>query len=368
MRHWRRVRQLTDELGDSPEADALAIEARTGILHLAWQLGMSPEEIAAIGVETGAGVEGVGLDPHYAGFVMHNAREREGLEAFQAIYRHAIETGDPGRAVVAATGVAYSSWIAGSLQEGAETMEHAIRLADRDPKLAAGEPFICALAHAFGSRALSRGYMGEVEAARRDFEHGAELAREYDDAQTHCHNRGNLALLEASAGEIEAALRHAALGLEIAEQMGDVIGIIASTTPTAVANADAGRFAEALEQAESTLATIGDRQIGRYFEPLLLATIARAKLGLGEPDEALAAAEQAVAIMDARRLTACALRAPITLAHVLMATEGAAAGERIESVLAQAQRVVDASGARIFEAPIQAELAALARLGGDVAA
>ncbi len=355
MRHWRRVRQLTDGLGDSAEATALATEAGTGILQLAWQVGMSPEEIAAIGAE------GVLLEPHYAGFVMHNGRELEGLEAFRAIYRNAVETGDDGRAVIAATGVAYSSWISGSLHEGAEAVEHAIALATAEPALGADGPFVSPLAHALGDRAMARGYMGDLEAARADFERGAALARERDDPQTHAHNRANLALLEESFGETEAALHNAASGLESAEQMGDVIGIIAATTPAAVANADAGRFAEALTQAAATLDTVGERQIGRYFEPLLLATIAQAKLALGEPDEALAAAEEAVAVMEARRLATCALRAPITLAQVLLATQGAAAGERIETVLAGAERVIETSGARVFTLAVERERAALAQ-------
>jgi hypothetical protein len=81
-------------------------------------------------------------------------------------------------------------------------------------------------------------------------------------------------------------------------------------------------------------------------------------------DEALAAAEEAVAIMDMRGLATCALAAPITLAEVLIATHGAGGGERIDTVLARAMRVVRASGACIFEPAIHRQLAALARLRG----
>ena len=98
---------------------------------------------------------------------------------------------------------------------------------------------------------------------------------------------------------------------------------------------------------------------------MLLATIARCKLALGEPGDALAAAEEAVDIMDARGLATCALSAPIALAQVLIATQGAAAAERIDAVLARAERVARESGARAFEPQIQRERAALARLRGD---
>jgi hypothetical protein len=69
--------------------------------------------------------------------------------------------------------------------------------------------------------------------------------------------------------------------------------------------------------------------------------------------------------MSARRLTTCALAAPITLAHILIATHGAAAGERIDAVLAGALRVGRESRAGAFEPEIHRELAALARPRGD---
>jgi hypothetical protein len=63
--------------------------------------------------------------------------------------------------------------------------------------------------------------------------------------------------------------------------------------------------------------------------------------------------------MDGRRLATCAIGAPIALAQVLIATEGAAARERIMPVLARAMRIVRRSGARAFEPQIRGELAAL---------
>jgi hypothetical protein len=110
---------------------------------------------------------------------------------------------------------------------------------------------------------------------------------------------------------------------------------------------------------------IREETVALYFEPMLLASIARSRLGAGEPEAALAAAEEAVEIMEARELAAVALSAPIALAHVLIATEGAAAAERIEAVLGRAMEVAKASGARVFEPQIHRELAALARLRHD---
>ena len=365
LRHWRRVRHLASELDPSPEREALASKARLGILSLTWRLGISPEETVAIRAESRSDADQVRLALYSAGSLMHSGHEREGLERFTAASRAAVAARDPGRALTASMGVAYANWIAGSLSEAVETIDDALALVAGDPTAGSGLAFVCPLAHAYGHRGQGRGYTGELAQAHQDFDRAIELAREHDDPETESATYANRALLEAEIGDYEAALGHAALGLEIAERSGNVIHIIACTVPATVANVGAGRFADALAGAQSSLATIREQQIGRYYEPVLLATIGRSKLALGEVDAALAAAEEAVAIANARGLATCALSAPIVLAQVLMATGGAGAGERIEAVLARALRVARASGARAFEPQIDRELAALARLRGE---
>ena len=364
MRHWRRVRDLTNELAGSPASAELAARARVGILSLAWRLGVSPEETAAIYAE-GAEGERVRLDLYYAGTLMHSGREQEGLDGFRSVSRRAFADGEPGQALTASSGVAYANWIAGSLSEALQTVDRALALAGGDPTTGSGIAFVCPLAHALGDRGRSIGYMGELGEARREFEHAIEMAREHADPETESAAYASLALLEADTGDLQAALRHAARGLAIAERAHNAIHIIACSTPAAVAAAGAGRYADALTQAQSNLATIREHGIGLYYEPLLLATIARAQLAFGKPEDALANAEEAVDVMDARGLTTCALTAPITLAQILIATQGAAAAERVDAVLARAMRVARESGALAFEPLILRRLAALARLRGD---
>jgi class 3 adenylate cyclase/tetratricopeptide (TPR) repeat protein len=369
MRHWRRVRRLTSELDPSSDRDELATMARVGVLGLAWRLGVSPEEIATIYAEadTGSTVEQFRLDLYFAGTLMHSGRERAGLDGFRGVRRQAALAGDRGRALLASTGVAYASWIAGSLSEGAQTVGPALARAGGDPKLGSGLVFLCPLSHALAHLAQCTGYMGELEQARLDFDRAIVLSREHDDPETECAGHAKRALLEAEAGEVEAALGSAGLGLEIAERSGNLVHVVACAVPAAVAQAGSGRFEDALAGAESNLATIREHGVALFFEPLLLATIARSQLALGRPDDALAAAEEAVAIMAARGLTTCALSAPIVLAQVLLAIEGADASELIDAVLARASDVARESSARLFEPQIRRQFAALARLRGDIA-
>ncbi|MGE4427563.1 MAG: AAA family ATPase [Solirubrobacteraceae bacterium] len=367
MRHWRRVRRLADQLDAGPPRDELAARARLGILSLAWRLGVSPEETAQIHADVRADVAPFPADLYHAGGLMHGGHEREGLRAFRSAYRAAVASGEPGRIITAATGVAYASWVAGSSVGARQTLQQALRLAGTDPATGAGLAFLCPVAHAFGDLGTCRGYAGDLAAARRDLDRCIALASAREDPETASAGHSRRALLEAEIGDFAAARHSADLGLAIAERAGNAVHMIACAVPVAVADAGAGRFAVALAGAESTLETIRRRRIGLYYEPLLLATIARCKLALGEPDGALAAAEEGVAITNARGLTTCGLSAPITLAHVLIAVRGAAAGDRIEAVLARAAQVARTSNARVFEPRIHVGLAALARVRGDAA-
>jgi tetratricopeptide (TPR) repeat protein len=264
LRHWRRVRHLVSELEASPEREALATKARIGILSLVWRLGTSPDEAAAIRAEGRADAEQARLDLYSAGTLMHSGREREGLDGFRQVSRDAVAAGDPGSALTASIGVAYASWLAGSVSEGVETIDRALPAAAGDPMIGSGMAFLCPLAHAYGHRGKCRGYVGELGEAHDDFDSAIALASTHDDAETVCATYANLAHLEADIGEYEAALRNAARGLEIGERSGNVVHIIACTVPAAVAQAGAGRFADALTMAESDLATVRQHRVGLY--------------------------------------------------------------------------------------------------------
>ena len=347
MRHWHRVRDLASELDPGAPADALANEARVGLLGLAWRLGMSPDDSAAIHAEGDSRAEALGLDLNYAATLMHNGRERDGLALFRDVSRRAVATGDAALAITPACGLAFAAWIAGSLREALDAVDQALDMAGGEPTTGAGIAFACPYAHAYVHRALALGFMGNLDAAREASDDAVELARVHGDPEVESYCHANLALLEAITGRSEASLDLCARSLEIAERAGNAVAIIAASTPRAVAEADAGRFAAGLAGAEAILATVRRDRVGVYYEPVLLATIARCRLGLGEPGAALVAAEEAVAVMDARGLTACALHAPIVRARVLVATDGPA--DRVDAVLSRAAAVARAHDAGVYE-------------------
>jgi class 3 adenylate cyclase/tetratricopeptide (TPR) repeat protein len=366
MRHWRRVRDLVPGLEASPERDELAARSRVGILSLGWRLGISPDESAEINAEAGGEVERQPvLDLFHSGLLMHSGHEREGLEGFRTAHRRAAASSDPGLTLTASTGVAYAGWVAGSLREGVEAIEDALRLTGDDPMAGAGLAFVSASAHAYHSLGMCRGYRGDLEAAHRDFDRSLVLAREYGDSETECAAHANRAMLDASVSEYAAALDAATAGLAIATQASNRVHMMACSVPAAVAQAGLGRFSEALETGQSTLASAREHRIGLYFEPVLLATIARSLLALGRRDHALVAAESAAELAQTRGLATSGLAAPLALARVLAEVEGVAAAGRIGVLLARAQRVARASDALVFESLILEEKVALASLVAD---
>jgi hypothetical protein len=130
----------------------------------------------------------------------------------------------------------------------------------------------------------------------------------------------------------------------------------------------AGQWAGAAEVAESAVAIIRTRRVLLSSEGDSLAVLAHAHLGAGAPARALEAADEAIARTRERGMTLFEIRALLARAHVLIATEGAAARSRIEADLDDADAVIEATEARVFTPQVHVERAALARVLGDEAA
>src|SRR5262249_12495648 len=124
---------------------------------------------------------------------------------------------------------------------------------------------------------------------------------------------------------------------------------------------------EASEAAESALAIVSKRRVGLPAEPDCLAVLARAHLGSGAPARALQAAEEGIARARERGTRIHEIRALLARAHVLTATEGAAARPGIEGPLGAAAAVIEATEARVFTPQVHVARAALARVLGDEA-
>src|SRR5262249_30016407 len=96
------------------------------------------------------------------------------------------------------------------------------------------------------------------------------------------------------------------------------------------------------------------------------ALLAESRLENGEPEGARTTITEAVAAARHTPLFECVAR--LSLAQVLLRTEGLAARDAIEAALARAQTLVDETGAEVSAPFIHLERAELARLAGDAPA
>jgi tetratricopeptide (TPR) repeat protein len=305
------------------------------------------------------------LDLGLGATLLISGRESDARESLTRLLHEAIDTGDAGLALTVAAGTLSSTFAAGTASECLELADRALELAAGDIEAGSGLMLRSPYSMVLWMRAMAVGYMGKLAESHREFERALEIAREHDDLESEGFALAARSLVRTESGDVDAAHGDADRALEIAERAGNTAAAVMAAGALSGAEAVAGRFAETLRTAEPALATIRDSGIQRMYEPMLLAAIARAKLGLGKHDVAVAAAAEAVEIMDARGLKVAAMPARIALAQVLIAVEGVAAAERIEAELAKASEVAREIGASIFEPQVQRELAALARLRGE---
>jgi ATP/maltotriose-dependent transcriptional regulator MalT len=175
----------------------------------------------------------------------------------------------------------------------------------------------------------------------------------------------NRAWLATQTGEVESALGHAGQAVDIAERMGNAYARTQAYSCLALAHLSRGEWDEAVEAGEQSLAISRDRRTGVQFEPWTLATLAEAYLARGEGRRARATAEQAVALAHGNRIKVFEPITLLSLARVLLASEGARARADVKAALSRALALAKEMEARSEEPLVHVELAELARLTGD---
>jgi class 3 adenylate cyclase len=390
MRHWRRVREITDELENSPEVDQLAMLARISILALAWRLGMSHEEIAAIHAEgqerlasnSAASPPGVAedqgeavapdaedeaerqrlmLDFMYAASLIGSGREREGVQRARSILP-ALRA-DP-VFIAGAAGVAWGMFVLGDIRGAIELAEEGLALAGDDVECGAGGLFENPYSLCLGFKGVFAAFEGNAAEGIRDLDRSVELARSRGDEESEAYLLDLRLLVNSLFGELERAgedarrIAEVASSLDIASAQG-LVGI-------SVANLARGDFAAAESAAQRALVAIREQE-GLDLVPFLLIRLSAARLGDGRPADAMATAEEAVELTQARSLKVPEILAQLTLTAALQASDGERLQQRIEAALSRALGLANETGALATEPQIHNALAALARLRGNEA-
>src|SRR5215211_2534528 len=371
--HWRKVRTLIDTgLPENAETMTLGLTARIWTLRLAWRLGGTEDEAAAIFAEGKALAERAEdvrslamLTVAYAAVRGLTGHVEDWAELGAEALRLAERTGDRALQVAVRPPPTYALFMLGRLREALATIERGLELAAGDPRLGADTLFVSPYAWSIMTKSFLLAYLGRLKDAANGLDSAMQLARDQGDVEVLGYAHANRAWLARQTGEVESALGHARQAVDIAERMGNAYARTQAYSCLALAHVSHEEWDEAVEAGEQSLAISRERRTGLQFLPWTMATLGEAYLARGDGSRARTTAEDAVALARERHLR---LLEPITLlslARVLLASEGARARAEVKASLSRALVLAKEMEARSEEPLVHVELAELARAIGD---
>ncbi len=370
--HWRKVRTLVEGLPESAEAVTLGLTARIWTLRLAWRVGGTEEEAAAIFAEGKAMAERADdlrslamLTVAYAAIRGLTGHVEDWADLGSEALRLAERTGDRGLQLAVRPPPTYALFMLGRLREALTTIERGLELAAGDARLGADTLFVSPYAWSVMTRGFLLAYLGRLPEACEGLDSAMQLARDQGDVEVLGYAHANRAWLARQNGVVESSLAHARQAVDIAERMGNAYARTQAYSCLALAHVSREEWDEAVEAGEQSLAISRERRTGLQFEPWTLATLAEAYLARGDVGRARATAEQGVALARGRHIKILEPLTLLSLARVLLASEGAGASAEIKAALSRALALAKEMDARSEEPLVHVELAELARVTRD---
>jgi class 3 adenylate cyclase/tetratricopeptide (TPR) repeat protein len=362
-RMWHKVMELVSGLDEDEETAALAILSRLLQLDYAWRLGMEKETADSLASEAEEIAERTG-DMRSLALLKLLTAARPGvaneaskwIAATEESIRLADEAGEI-HLRVAIRGVGcYAHMCAGDLDLVEGMVDEILELGEGDPTIGAGIVIGCPPAWALMARSVALKERGQLDEAERVAEESLRLAVEYGDPETESWSRGNKATLLADRGEIEAAMALARRNCELTAQLGDVFSRSLALTGLASVQLAAGEFDSALETVELSDRTYREAmRTGGESEAWRGTLRARALLGTGRVENALAQAEEAAEISRERGMYWQLPSALLTLAQ----SRAAAGIPEAEEALDEATAICERLDHRATLAKIDAERSTL---------
>jgi tetratricopeptide (TPR) repeat protein len=165
-------------------------------------------------------------------------------------------------------------------------------------------------------------------------------------------------------GEVSAAMLRALEAVDYAERTATQNGRIMAYGCLGIANVLNGAWHAALEVLERALTIRRERRL-QVWEGEVLATMAAAHLGLGDREQALAFAVEAIEVCRRSGTRLWEFPAQLTRIRAFREIRGVQATKEVESALAEAEAWLERSGAKSYEPFLHVERAEVARLSGD---
>ncbi len=372
LRHWGKVRELTDSMSESAETAALGLMARVSLLDYGWRLGILHDEAEALFTEAER-MASRAQDLQLRAFLLVSygvvrATTDGELQEYARRSREAIalaeESGDPALYVSVAI-TTYALFCTGALQEGLAVCNRAIELAGGDPTVGAGMAGGSGDAWCHAQKGGFLISLGELDEADRALEHGRRIAGEQGNIETVGFSHQWSVLLAYYRGDFEAAFVHAEQALEIAERTGSAFSRTWSWSFLGWAHSMRCEWQPAISAIERSMAIAQERRTAAEGTGLRLMMLGEAYLGLGDPERALELVREGLVVARAHGHPFNQIYGHRALARALLASAGTAAGAEIEAALSSALQLVAHTGARADEPLVRIELAELARQRGD---
>jgi class 3 adenylate cyclase/tetratricopeptide (TPR) repeat protein len=373
--HWRRVLGSLAALPESPEVMTLGLVARVNLLNFGWRLGVAEDEAARLFAEAKALAERSGDTALLARLITVYATVRGTAGEVAEYLAHALEaarlaehTDDLSLRFVLRYSQVYPHFLVGNLRQALALCDQALEDIASHPDTDTGLAFSSRPDVFFPwFRAMVLFQLGRVADALLSLDRAAALARAHGATEILGWAHFSYALSAESAGNLEGALQHARQSLEIAEKIGSTFSRAAACVALGRVHNSRGEWDAALAAFEQALALIRERRTSAEQEAGVLAGLADAHLGRGDRAQARRTAEHAVAVARQRGTRVQEISAQLALARVVLQASGIGEREAVEAALARAQALVEHTDARSLAPSLHLARAELARLGGDEA-
>jgi class 3 adenylate cyclase/tetratricopeptide (TPR) repeat protein len=371
LKHWQSVRTLLGRLPATRENRVQSAETTAEILLYMARTGAPPGDIERLYTDAREAAARTD-DPRAASLLLtgcglsrgFGGASQEALDLLGEATKLADQTREAELRITARFGLGLALVTAVRLAEGLRCTEEIFDITGRDPtvgaRLTGASPYLLFLA--MGGVALA--WAGRIGDAERGAARAIELAREH----RHLLARGiahacRVYVCEIS-GDAASARAHGREAAEISERFANEPGRTLASAGLGLAHVLEERWAEALDAVYRRLGELKARG-NRFWEPCLLAALARARLGLGDQAGARQAAEEAVQLGRDLGARLWEFPAQLALVRVLRETEGVQAASAIERILSETLAFVDESGAKGWKPFVLREQAELARMLGD---
>jgi len=312
LRHWRRVRTLLQDEHDDPEAAGLALGASLWILQFGWRQGLSDDEVETVWREGMALSERTGNT--WAKTVLYgsHALSRGMVGAVSEALEYSLEGQRLARELQdleleMSGGANYWLALLGETRATIESVTERIERMGEDYDLGRRVLGFSTLIWSTFFLGLVLTENGRIDEARTTVDRALRLARDHDDIESLAWAHTQYAMLDYFSGEVRDGLEHARAGAEIAERIGSPFSRVIAYCVMGYGHLARREWIEAIEVEEEALRIMSASRTGLQYEPLALAAVAEAQLGLGDLEGARASAQRGAdlaARADMRRFEA----------------------------------------------------------------